>query len=108
MPPRLEGERDQQRHLAARTAKLVADAEKRGAYLQQILAGLDGQHIDPTVEEAGCLFAVRGAKLVEADLAEAGQLVPGPIEPATKRGRSVLENALATTRASSAARRLSA
>ncbi len=36
-----------------------------------------------------------------------GNLVPGPMEPATQRGRSGVENSSRTAQASSAARRVS-
>ena len=85
-----------------------AGAVDRGLRLQQVVDGLDEQHVD-AARDAGpstwSLVAVAQLGRRGSGRATAAGC-PGPIEPITNRGRSGVEQPDATSRASSAARRL--
>ena len=91
---------DARRRAIARRAPLIAALR-----LEQVVDGLDEQHVDAAGDAARrpglVVVAERRRKAIwPSD----GSRVPGPIEPITKRGRSGVEKSAATSRAS--ARRL--
>ena len=75
--------------------------------LQQVEDGLDDDEVDAALDEGRGLFLVGIAKVGVPDLPRVGNLVPGPMLPATHRGRSGVEKSSAAARASVAAARLS-
>ena len=96
------------RHLAGRRRPWPGGQPIMAAFIaEEVEVGLDEEQVDAALEQAGGLDLVGVAQLGEADLAEAtANLVPGPIEPATKRGRSGVEKSSATSRAMRASARV--
>ena len=77
-----------QRDLAPGRRHRPAGGDDRGLALEQVLHRLDEQHVDAAVEQAVDHHLVVVAELGERRSAPSdGSLVPGPIEPTTKRGR---------------------
>ena len=78
----------------SRPARAIARRRRddRGLALEQVLHGLDEQHVDAALEQAVHLQDVGVAEVGEARCAPSdGSLVPGPTEPTTKRGRPSAE-----------------
>ena len=75
-------------------------ADGRDLGLQQVLRGLDQQHIDAAFDQRRGLLLVSRNHRSKLMCPSDGSLVVGPIDPATNRGRSLVENCCATSLAS--------
>ena len=90
-------------HLAPAAGHGPAGADHRGLEAEEVELGLDEQHVDAALEQAGRLHLVGVAQVGEADLAERGELRAG----ADRAGDAVpAVDRSATSRAMRAAARL--
>ncbi len=65
--------------------------DQSGLGLQDVLAGLEQQNVDAALDQPERLLRVASGHLVQSDMAKRRQLRVGPIEPATKRLRPLVE-----------------
>jgi hypothetical protein len=79
----LDGDLHLDRHLRPTAAMARGQPIMAAFSAEQVELGLDEEQVDAALEQAPGLHLVGVAQLGEADLAERGNLVPGPIEPAT-------------------------